>query len=66
VQAITDAWLRTHNDHRPHDALGSLPVHAVSAAAHNPVGVCLRIVSLTGEPTDEGPHTLYEARKPAR
>jgi putative transposase len=25
VQAITDAWLRTYNDHRPHDALGRLP-----------------------------------------
>jgi putative transposase len=25
VQAITEEWLRTYNDHRPHDALGSIP-----------------------------------------
>jgi len=25
VQAITDEWLRTYNDHRPHDALGRIP-----------------------------------------
>jgi putative transposase len=25
VQTITDDWLRTYNDHRPHDSLGSIP-----------------------------------------
>lgn len=25
VQSITDAWLKTYNDHRPHDALGRIP-----------------------------------------
>ena len=25
VQAITDEWLRTYNDHRPHDSLGRIP-----------------------------------------
>jgi putative transposase len=25
VQALTDAWLRTYNDDRPHDALGRIP-----------------------------------------
>jgi len=50
VQDITDDWLPTYNDDRPHDALGRIPPRA-SCHGHNPAGVSLCGVSLTGELT---------------
>jgi hypothetical protein len=51
VQDLTDEWLTTYNDDRPHDVLGWIPPTRYLLRPPNPAGVSLCGVSLTGELT---------------
>ena len=51
ARRLSDAWLVTYNEHRPHDALGRVPPLTYLPRVPPPPGVQLCVVHLTGEPS---------------